>query len=82
MQVRVLLFGPESVALGRDSVTIDLPAAGAACRDVSERLAAEYPALAPFLPASRLAVNHEFARPEQPVTPDDEIALIGLVSGG
>jgi MoaE-MoaD fusion protein len=81
MQVRVLLFGPESTALGRDSVTIDLPA-GADCKALNHRLAAEYPALAPFLPASRLAVNHEFARPEQPVTPDDEIALIGLVSGG
>lgn len=81
MRVRVLLFGPESVVLGRDSVTVELPA-GADCRAVSDRLATEYPALAPFLPTSRLAVNHEFARPEQAVAPTDEIALIGLVAGG
>jgi molybdopterin converting factor small subunit len=81
MRLRVLLFGPESVALGRDSVTVDLPA-DADCRIVRDRLAEEYPALAPFLPAARLAVNHEFARPEQAVAPEDEIALIGMVAGG
>lgn len=81
MRVCVLLFGPESIALGRDSVALDLPP-GADCRTVRDRLATEYPALTPFLAAARLAVNHEFAHPHQPITTGDEIALIGMVAGG
>lgn len=81
MVVRVLLFGPEAAALGRDSVSVDLPA-DADCRLLRDRLQAEYSALAPYLRAARLAVNHEFAPPDQPLNPADEVALIGLVAGG
>ena len=81
MKVRILLFGPESAALSRDHVEIDLPAP-ATCRSLREHLAAAFPALRPHLTSARLAINSRFAAPDQPITPTDEIALIGLVSGG
>jgi molybdopterin converting factor small subunit len=81
MRVRVLLFGPLSDAAGRAYVEVDLPES-ADCRTLGERLAAAHPQLAPSLACSRIAVNHEFAHPMQPIRAGDEIALIGLVSGG
>ena len=81
MRVRVLLFGPQADAAGRSAVEIDLPEP-ADCRILGERLAEACPALAPTLPGSRFAVNQEFASPEQQIRPGDELALIGLVSGG
>lgn len=81
MRVRVLLFGPQADAAGRRAVEIDLPEP-ADCRALRERLAQVCPALAPTLPASRFAVNHEFAAPDHPIRAGDELALIGLVSGG
>jgi molybdopterin converting factor small subunit len=81
MRVRVLLFGPEAAAIGRDSVSVDLPE-GADCRLLRERLVAEYPGLAPSLAGARLAVNHEFSPPDRPIGPCDEVAVIGLVAGG
>jgi molybdopterin converting factor small subunit len=80
MKVRVLLFGPEAAATGRGSVELDLPEP-ATCAALQERLSA-LPSLAASLPSARLAVNHEFADPDQILGPHDEIALIGLVSGG
>lgn len=40
------------------------------------------PAIAPMLPSLRFALNGEFAHPEAIVRQGDEVALIGLVSGG
>ena len=81
MRVRVLLFGPQADAAGRSAVELELPEP-ADCRTLRERLAAAHPELAPSMAASRLAVNHEFAPPEQTIREGDEVALIGLVSGG
>ena len=81
MQVRVLLFGPEAAAVGRDSVTVEVPA-GADSRTVREQLGIDWAVLAPFLGSSRLAVNHEFAGPDRKINASDEVALIGMVAGG
>lgn len=81
VKVRVLLFGPESAALSRNHVELDLPAP-ATCHSLREHLAAAYPALRPGLAAARFAINSRFAAPDQRINPSDEIALIGLVSGG
>lgn len=81
MDVRVRLFGAEAAAAGRDSLTITLTQT-ATCRDVVEALARTCPPLRGMLPGARVAVNHEFAAPDDPVRPGDEVALIGLVSGG
>jgi len=81
MRVEVLLFGAEAAAAGGDRVEVEAPE-GAGVHEVKERLGAACPALLPMLGAGRLAVNSEFAGPERVVRPGDEVALIGLVSGG
>jgi len=81
MRVRVLLFGPQADAASRSEVAVALPD-GATCADLRSRLAAEVPALAKRLDASRFAVNHEFAPEDAALTEQDEVALIGMVSGG
>jgi molybdopterin synthase catalytic subunit len=81
MRIAVLLFGPEAAALGQNRVEVETAASPTAA-DVRELLAAGFPALRAHLPAARLAINHEFAAPDRRIAPGDEIALIGLVSGG
>ena len=81
MKLRILLFGPEAAALARDHVELDIPAP-ATPHSLREHLAAAFPALRPSLPAARFAVNSRFAAPDQSISSSDEVALIGLVSGG
>lgn len=81
MHVTVLLFGPEAALVGRGSVEIELGTRGT-CRDVLAGLAEQWPALRASARTARLAINHEFAEPDQPVQLSDELALIGMVSGG
>lgn len=81
MDVRVRLFGAEAAAAGQDSLTVTLTQP-ATCRDVVDALARSCPALQGLLAGTRVALNHEFAAPDDPVRPGDEVALIGLVSGG
>lgn len=80
MEITVLLFGPQAqLAEAREiTVTLDSPTAG----DVLKALSDEAAPLAASLPASRLAVNHEFVNADHTIRPGDEVALIGMVSGG
>ena len=48
----------------------------------SARLTAAEPLLAGMLPACRFAVNHAFAADDRAIAEGDEVALIGLTSGG
>ena len=80
-RLQVLLFGAEAAALGRSSVDVAVGAA-CTCATLREQLAAQHQALRPFLKAARFAVNSEFALPNRTIHPGDEVALIGLVSGG
>jgi len=77
----ILLFAAARDLAGRDSVRLELPPK-ASVADLSDALAATVPALATILPKSRIAVNHEFADPEQALREGDEIAVIPPVSGG
>lgn len=79
MRVTVKLFGPERRAANTDSVKIDVPE-GASCADVRAALADVHSALAE--PHTRFAVNQRFVTDDHVLAPGDEIALIGLVSGG
>jgi len=81
MQVEVLLFGAERAAAGRDRAVVDLPS-GRTCRDIRDGLAERVPSLRPHLTSARFAVNGEFVPLDHGVSPTDEVALIGLVSGG
>jgi len=84
MPLTVLLFGPHAAAAGAPSLAITPPQQPSAptCGQVLEAIPKHAPALAPLMAGARLAVNHRFAQPHQPIHPGDELALIGLVSGG
>lgn len=80
MTLRIKLFGPEAAAAGTREAAVS-PAA-ATCAAARQALAEKYPALAPLLPNCRFAVNHDFVELDAAVRESDEIALIGMVSGG
>lgn len=82
MRVTVKLFGPEAAAAGRSDVAVDLPGERCDVAALRAALAAACPALADRVAAVRVAVNCEFAEDDDAVAGDDEVALIGQVSGG
>jgi molybdopterin converting factor small subunit len=82
MKLTVRLFGPLAQAARRGGVTVDLAGSSPTVADLAGILEKLQPALTPMMGVSQFAVNNEFAREDQPLGPDDEIALIGLVSGG
>lgn len=82
MRVEVLLFGPQAAMAQADRIAINLDSATATAGQVLSALRQAAPTLAPSLDTSRLAVNHAYAYADDPITRDDEVALIGMVSGG
>ncbi|MCL4743344.1 MAG: MoaD/ThiS family protein [Phycisphaerales bacterium] len=81
MDVAVLLFGPAAAAAGLSKVTVRA-GPNPTVASLAPLLRDACPAIAPMLPGLRFARNGEFARPDEIVRQGDEIALIGLVSGG
>jgi len=81
VKVTVLLFGGAAEIAGSSSVRVEVEREPVAAV-VLAALGRSVPALEPVLPSARLAVNHEFARPDQMIREGDEVALIALVSGG
>ena len=82
MQIRILLFGPQAALAGKRQVDVDLPGPTATCGQVRQSLAQVEPRLGDSLAASRFAVNGSYAADDAVVSCADEVALIGLVSGG
>lgn len=82
MQINVLLFGPQAQLAGKRELRVHLQEEPVTAGAVIEAIRTLEPQLEPSLRTSRLAVNHEFAANEQSVAPGDEVALIGMVSGG
>ena len=81
MIVRVLLFGPAADAAAAPHAEVELPAestVGALRQAVVEA----YPKLEPFVRHGRFACNTRYVPDDQRIAPDDEIALIAMVSGG
>jgi molybdopterin converting factor subunit 1 len=76
MNVRVRLFAVLRERAGAEEVELELPE-GARVSDALERLAG-------LAGGTRvvMAVNREYAGPDQPLSPGDELALIPPVSGG
>ena len=81
MKQTVLLFGPQARLAGKREVSLDLPD-DADAATVLARLADAEPSLKASVAASRLAVNQDFAEPSRRVEASDELALIGMISGG
>lgn len=78
--VSVLLFGITRDLTGQSAVSVSL-VDGAHVGELLTQLRAQYPALA-GIKSLLIAVNGEYAEPDQPLTLNDEIALIPPVSGG
>lgn len=75
----VHLFAAAAERVGRSAVELPRPPTVAGLR---RALADNWPALGDLLPRCAIAVNHEYAADDVPLTPDDEIAVIPPVSGG
>jgi molybdopterin converting factor small subunit len=82
MKVRVKVFGPQAVLAGTREVEVSLPTQSATAGEVLAAVAAALPPLRPSMATSRLAVNHTYAAPDHRIDAGDEVALIGMVSGG
>lgn len=81
-EIAIKLFGPLARQLGRRELRVVPRGSYPTSRQVLAMLAEIEPKLGPVMSGLRLAVNHGFAEEEQIVTPADEVALIGMVSGG
>jgi len=83
MTYQIQLFGPLADALRTRVVQLDLPpGTPASVAQLLQQLAWLHPAQQPMIRSARLAVNCTFAAPDQRLQPTDELALIGMVSGG
>jgi molybdopterin converting factor small subunit len=80
MLVRLLAFASAADVLGAER-TVEL-AAGSTVGDLRERLARDFPALAPLWPRLAVAVDGELARASTPLSEGCEAALLPPVSGG
>ncbi|MSQ41227.1 MAG: MoaD/ThiS family protein [Dehalococcoidia bacterium] len=81
MDLQVKLFAVYRDRVGKDTLRLYVEE-GHSVAQLAERLVAAYPRV--FPPASDLvvAVNQEYALPDQVLHDGDEIALIPPVSGG
>lgn len=82
MAYHVLLFGAEALAAGSRRVELDLDEPALTVEELREHLAAAVPSIAGTVPTCRVAVNRHFVDANHKVTQGDEVALIGMVSGG
>jgi molybdopterin converting factor small subunit len=80
--VEVLLFGPLAARAGAGRVSVPVPALPLSCGALREAVAQAHPELSDSLPLHRFAVNARFVPEDHPVEAGDEVALIGMVSGG
>ena len=76
-----MLFSILRQRVGRKHAIIELPLTPSA-GDVLDALVGAYPALAPYRPVMRLAVNHTYVGERYQVAEGDELAVITPVSGG
>ena len=81
IHVRVLLFSVLRERVGQDEVEVALDP-HATGEDVLQWLLDEQPALAPYRPHIRLAVNEAYQPTTAVLRDGDEVALITPVSGG
>ncbi len=81
MQLNVLYFAHVRDRVGCSEERLRCPE-GALVRDVVALLCERYPALAPLMPTTRVAVDGEFVGPDVPVPDGAEFVLIPPVAGG
>lgn len=79
--VKILLFGAAADRAGTRQTQLDLEDA-ATLDDLWPLLEERHPALSPMRDTLAFAVNGEYARGEDIVSPGDEVAVLPPVSGG
>ena len=79
--VRVLFFGAAADRAGTRKAEVPVNG-GAALGDLWTLLENRYPGLSPMRDTLAFAVNGEYARMDDPVSPGDEVAVLPPVSGG
>ncbi len=83
MTAKVLIFGPFADAAGARTLEVCLPETDRVTASVvMAQVAEQHPALRALLRHAMLAVNCSKADDTTVVRPGDELAIIGLVSGG
>lgn len=75
------LFATFREAVGQSEVDVQVSERATAA-DVARALAEQYPVLARTLASGRPVVNQQFASPDDPISPDDDVAFVPPVSGG
>ena len=80
MTVRVLLFASYADALGTSELELEL-AKGSTVRDVLSHLQSR-PGAERLPPAPLVAINAEYARLDDALSANDEVAIIPPVAGG
>lgn len=78
----VLLFASLRDAAHADSVSVSATQNELSVAQLLRLCGEQFPALTPYLSYVRVAVNLEYSKSDQAVSPDDEIAFIPPVSGG
>ena len=78
--VKVLLFGAAADRAGVRQT--EVAASGTTLAELWPLLVQTYPSLAPMRDTLAFAVNGEYARMEERVSPGDEVAVLPPVSGG
>src|SRR5258708_30631737 len=81
MVITVLLFATLKDRVGANQLKLTVPA-GSNLIDLRDALAANYPALAEWLPTAVAAINQEFAFGSESIREGDEVAFFPPVSGG
>jgi molybdopterin synthase catalytic subunit len=81
MKVSVLFFGVLREMIGGRSQTIEVRP-DATVADVVAHYQQQVPQLGELLPSLAISVNREYAGPDWPLNPGDEVALLPPVSGG
>ena len=79
--VKVLLFGAAADQAGTRQTELPVDD-GATLGDLWSVLTDRHPSLAPMSDTLAFAVNGEYARAEDRVSPGDEVAVLPPVSGG
>ena len=81
MQLNVRLFALYRERAGTRQFSLELPA-GATVSDLTDAVRRRYPRLAPPGVSIVVAVNADYAEPDTPLHPGDDVCLIPPVSGG
>lgn len=79
---RVLLFGPIAQTAGTTCAEVTTEEPDIPVKQLIETLCRQNPGIASLVRNCRIARNHSFAQDNERVSFRDELAVIGMVSGG